>query len=120
MADFGLSKNTYAKMYFRQDTTEVVKLPIKWLALESMEDAIFSEKTDVVSNAQREGVGVSTTPKVTNVFICFQWSFGVTCWEVFSGGKQPYPGISPLSLHWLLEEGQRLEKPNNAACSNAT
>ena len=55
MADFGLSKNTYEKMYFRQDKSEGVKLPIKWLALESMEDAIFSEKTDVVRAGQREG-----------------------------------------------------------------
>ena len=56
MADFGLSKSTYEKMYFRQDKSEGVKLPIKWLALESMEDAIFSEKTDVVRSSQREGV----------------------------------------------------------------
>ena len=49
VADFGLSKNTYEKMYFRQDKSEGVKLPIKWMAIESMEDAVFSEKTDVVS-----------------------------------------------------------------------
>ena len=48
MADFGLSKSTYEKMYFRQDKNEGVKLPIKWMALESLEDAVFTEKTDVV------------------------------------------------------------------------
>ena len=49
VADFGLSKNTYEKMYFRQDKSEGVKLPVKWMVLESMEDAVFSEKSDVVS-----------------------------------------------------------------------
>ena len=49
VSDFGLSKSLYEKMYFRQDTSEGVKLPIKWMAIESMEDAVFSEKSDVVS-----------------------------------------------------------------------
>ena len=49
VADFGLSENTYAKSYFRQEQTASVKLPIKWMAYESLTDGIFSEKTDVVS-----------------------------------------------------------------------
>ena len=36
--------------YFRQDNTAAsVKLPIKWLAIESIHNGVFSEKTDVVS-----------------------------------------------------------------------
>ena len=50
VADFGLSENTYAKSYFRQEATAGVKLPIKWMAYESLTDGIFSEKTDVVSS----------------------------------------------------------------------
>ena len=50
VADFGLSENTYAKSYFRQQQTASVKLPIKWMAYESLTDGIFSEKTDVVSS----------------------------------------------------------------------
>ena len=46
-----------------------------------------------------------------------QWSFGVTCWEVFAAGKIPYPAIDPATLLKLLEGGQRLEFPVNAACS---
>ena len=49
VADFGLSENTYTKNYFRQKTPSV-KLPIKWMAYESLIDGIFSEKTDVVSS----------------------------------------------------------------------
>ena len=45
-----------------------------------------------------------------------QWSFGITCWEIFSGGKSPYPGVDPLSVVELLDSGQRLSKPANAAC----
>ena len=48
MADFGLAKSTYEKLYFRQDMGESVKLPIKWLAIECIEDGVFSEKSDVV------------------------------------------------------------------------
>ena len=53
VADFGLSENTYAKNYFRQEQTAGVKLPIKWMAYESLTDGIFSEKTDVVSFVPR-------------------------------------------------------------------
>ena len=46
-----------------------------------------------------------------------QWSFGVTCWEVFSLGKNPFPGVDPFSLIRYLERGERLDKPFNKACS---
>ena len=29
----------------------------------------------------------------------------------------PYPGVDPVSLSGFLESGNRLNKPNNAACS---
>ena len=51
--------------------------------------------------------------------VCVQWSFGVTCWEIFSTAKTPYPGIHPTSLITQLENGERLPNPNNAACSDA-
>ena len=39
-------------------------------------------------------------------------------WEVFNGGRKPYPGVDGQSLPHLLDSGHRLEKPNNAACSD--
>jgi len=39
-------------------------------------------------------------------------------WEIFSGGKSPYPGIDPLTLMQLLEAGQRMRKPTNSACTD--
>ena len=49
VADFGLSEDTSGKNYFRQEETSGVKLPVKWMALESIDEGIFTEKTDVVS-----------------------------------------------------------------------
>ena len=49
VADFGLSEDVYQRNYFRQDTSNV-RLPIKWMALESLHDRLFSEKSDVVSS----------------------------------------------------------------------
>ena len=46
-----------------------------------------------------------------------QWSFGVTCWEVFSAGRIPYSGVDAMSMLKILESGTRLEKPDNAACA---
>ena len=49
VADFGLSVTMdTTKEYFRQNQFEAIKLPIKWMAIESIKDGIFSEKSDVV------------------------------------------------------------------------
>jgi len=32
-------------------------------------------------------------------------------------GRTPYPAVDPTSLLKMLESGQRLEKPPNAACA---
>jgi c-mer proto-oncogene tyrosine kinase/anaplastic lymphoma kinase/receptor tyrosine kinase len=93
ITDFGLSEDVFVRNYYRQGSgEEVVKLPVKWMAPESLSDGHFSEKSDV-------------------------WSYGVTVWEIFSGGKSPYPATNPLTLLRMLEEGERMPKPYNAACS---
>ncbi|XP_019854610.1 PREDICTED: tyrosine-protein kinase receptor UFO-like [Amphimedon queenslandica] len=97
VADFGLSEEVYTKTYFNQfkdkNEAESVKLPIKWMAIESIHDGIFSEKSDV-------------------------WSYGVLCWEVFNGGKTPFPGLDPAGVIQLLDTGGRLNYPHNDACSD--
>ena len=51
VADFGLSEDIYTSTYYRQKTDTAVKLPVRWMALESIADGIFTEKSDVVSAA---------------------------------------------------------------------
>ena len=50
--------------------------------------------------------------------IIMQWAYGVTCWEVFSGGRIPYAAIKPSSILGLIQQGDRLEMPDNSACSD--
>ena len=47
-----------------------------------------------------------------------QWAYGITCWEIFSGGKVPYAGVNAVDLPKRVAKGLRLEKPVNDACSN--
>ena len=53
VSDFGLSEDIYSRNYFKQgqlgkDSEDHVKLPVRWMALESLNDGLFTEKTDVV------------------------------------------------------------------------
>ena len=42
----------------------------------------------------------------------------MTCWELFTCGRVPYHGISAVGVLTALKNGERLEKPSNAACSD--
>jgi serine/threonine protein kinase len=64
------------------------KLPIKWCALESLEQRRFSSASDV-------------------------WAFGVVVWEVFEYGIMPYPNILGAQIRRKLKEGVRLRRPEN-------
>ncbi|XP_049595824.1 tyrosine-protein kinase receptor TYRO3 isoform X2 [Syngnathus scovelli] len=84
VADFGLSKKIYSGDYYRQGS--VSKLPVKWIALESLADNIYTTQSDV-------------------------WAFGVTMWEVMTRGKTPYPGVENSEIYEYLIRGERLKKP---------
>ena len=75
----------------------------------------YSEKTDVVCMYI---IGkLHKTSETPSKFHSGR-AYGVTCWEVFSGGKSPYPGLHPMEIAQQLEKGMRMEKPLNEACSD--
>jgi serine/threonine protein kinase len=87
ISDFGLSKELDSeKDYYTMITNKT--LPIRWAAVESFKMGIISHKTDV-------------------------WSYGVTCWEIFSYGAQPHGMLSSLDIRELVIGGRRLEKPED-------
>ena len=98
VADFGLAESIdSSKDYFRQDQENTVKLPIKWLAPESINDGLFSEKTDVVSLNEH-------APYKRGV----AWSFHGDNFSEKSGGVSPFVALLPLNSHcsgvlWMQE-----------------
>ena len=88
ITDFGLAKRT------PKDSSAIKRpesmggfLPLKWLAPESIERVEFSHKSDV-------------------------WAFGVTCWEIFMLGAQPWHSVSDRKdLLLLIKQGSRLKQP---------
>uniref|UniRef100_A0A8C1Q0F8 receptor protein-tyrosine kinase n=1 Tax=Cyprinus carpio TaxID=7962 RepID=A0A8C1Q0F8_CYPCA len=86
VADFGLSKKIYSGDYYRQG--RIAKMPVKWIALESLADRVFTVKSDV-------------------------WAFGVTMWEIATRGMTPYPGVQNHEIYDYLLEGNRLKQPSD-------
>ncbi|KFO85224.1 Tyrosine-protein kinase Mer, partial [Buceros rhinoceros silvestris] len=86
VADFGLSKKIYSGDYYRQG--RIAKMPVKWIAIESLADRIYTAKSDV-------------------------WAFGVTMWEIATRGMTPYPGVQNHEIYEYLFYGQRLKKPED-------
>ncbi|XP_017079928.2 tyrosine kinase receptor Cad96Ca [Drosophila eugracilis] len=86
VADFGFARDVItSKIYERKSEG---KLPIRWMATESLYDNIFSVKSDI-------------------------WSFGILMWEIVTLGSTPYPGISAADVMRKVRDGYRLEKPEH-------
>ena len=47
VSDFGLAEDIYSKNYFHQGQGGT-KLPLKWMAIESITQGKYTEKSDVV------------------------------------------------------------------------
>ena len=52
VADFGLSRDVYETDYYTCEGRRG-RLPVKWMALESLEKGVYNSKTDVVSESTR-------------------------------------------------------------------
>ncbi|KAM3867076.1 vascular endothelial growth factor receptor 3 [Diretmus argenteus] len=89
ICDFGLARDIYKDPdYVRKGNA---RLPLKWMAPESIFDKVYTSQSDV-------------------------WSFGVLLWEIFSLGASPYPGVQiDEDFCKRLKDGTRMRSPETAS-----
>ncbi|XP_015205530.2 macrophage colony-stimulating factor 1 receptor [Lepisosteus oculatus] len=88
ICDFGLARD------IMNDSSYVVKgnarLPVKWMAPESIFDCVYTVQSDV-------------------------WSYGILLWEIFSLGKSPYPNILvDTKFYKMIKDGYQMSRPDYA------
>ncbi|XP_070712121.1 macrophage colony-stimulating factor 1 receptor 2 [Pempheris klunzingeri] len=88
ICDFGLARD------IRNDDSYIVqgnaRLPVKWMAPESIFQCIYTIQSDV-------------------------WSYGVLLWEIFSLGKSPYPNIAvDTNFYKMIKDGRHMDRPDFA------
>ncbi|XP_055331680.1 focal adhesion kinase 1-like isoform X2 [Paramacrobiotus metropolitanus] len=87
LADFGLSRWIEEESYYKASKG---KLPIKWMAPESINFRRFSSASDV-------------------------WMFAVCMWEILMLGVKPFTGVKNGEVIGLIERGDRLQIPENCS-----
>ncbi|VDK29934.1 unnamed protein product [Gongylonema pulchrum] len=82
ISDFGMSDE---KTIIQDKSLD--KVPIKWLAPETMQTRIYTIKSDV-------------------------WSFGIMVWEIYSEGYEPYPSLSNIQTRAkIIVQNYRMSMP---------
>ncbi|XP_032220316.1 focal adhesion kinase 1 isoform X2 [Nematostella vectensis] len=85
LADFGLSRWVEEQAYYKASKG---KLPIKWMAPESINFRRFTSASDA-------------------------WMFGVCIWEILMYGIKPFQGVKNNDVIGKIEQGERLALPPN-------
>ncbi|KAG1659462.1 Focal adhesion kinase 1 [Nymphon striatum] len=85
LGDFGLSRWVEDQSYYKASKG---KLPIKWMAPESINFRRFTTASDV-------------------------WMFGVCIWEILMMGVKPFQGVKNNDVVGRIENGERLPLPEN-------
>ncbi|XP_026145149.1 focal adhesion kinase 1-like isoform X1 [Carassius auratus] len=85
LGDFGLSRYMEDCSYYKASKG---KLPIKWMAPESINFRRFTSASDV-------------------------WMFGVCMWEILMLGIKPFQGVKNNDVIGRIENGERLAMPQN-------
>ncbi|XP_039260764.2 inactive tyrosine-protein kinase transmembrane receptor ROR1-like [Styela clava] len=89
ISNLGVVRDCYLSSYYRSPQGGHM-LPVRWMAPESLNQNMFSEKSVV-------------------------WSFGVMMWEMFAYGMQPYCGYSNHEVIDMISKGQTLSCPENCS-----
>ncbi|NXH44458.1 RON protein, partial [Dicaeum eximium] len=114
VADFGLARDVFGKEYYSIQQHRHAKLPVKWMALESLQTQKFTTKSDVVGMTPLPiPSSISILPVCPWQLCSWQWSFGVLMWELLTRGASPYPGVDPYDMARYLLQGRRLPQPSH-------
>ncbi|XP_054243957.1 tyrosine-protein kinase Fes/Fps isoform X2 [Indicator indicator] len=84
ISDFGMSREEEDGIY--ASTGGMKQIPVKWTAPEALNYGRYSSESDV-------------------------WSFGILLWEAFSLGAVPYANLSNQQTREAVEQGVRLDPP---------
>ncbi|XP_075620809.1 tyrosine-protein kinase Fes/Fps isoform X3 [Balearica regulorum gibbericeps] len=84
ISDFGMSREEEGGIY--ASTGGMKQIPVKWTAPEALNYGRYSSESDV-------------------------WSFGILLWEAFSLGAVPYANLSNQQTREAVEQGVRLDPP---------
>ncbi|NWW43543.1 FES kinase, partial [Pedionomus torquatus] len=84
ISDFGMSREEEDGVY--ASTGGMKQIPVKWTAPEALNYGRYSSESDV-------------------------WSFGILLWEAFSLGAVPYANLSNQQMREAVEQGMRLDPP---------
>ncbi|XP_042859998.1 tyrosine-protein kinase Shark-like isoform X3 [Penaeus japonicus] len=85
ISDFGLSRALGVDEEY-YTASEGGKWPLKWYAPESINYGTFTHSSDV-------------------------WSYGITLWEMYTFGNQPYGELPGHKILELIEKNERLPRP---------
>ncbi|XP_038079137.1 nascent polypeptide-associated complex subunit alpha, muscle-specific form-like isoform X2 [Patiria miniata] len=88
ISDFGLSRRLILGENYRSEMKPNLKLPLAWMPVEALTKLTFTKASDV-------------------------WSFGVTMWEMFTYGRQPWATHTGEEILKAIDKPalQRLERP---------
>ncbi|XP_038064951.1 tyrosine kinase receptor Cad96Ca-like [Patiria miniata] len=86
VSDFGLARDVMNIRVYERGSEGA--LPMRWMALESILDDVYTTESDV-------------------------WSYGVLLWEIVTLGARPYPAMTANVMIGKLQSGYRMPKPQH-------
>ncbi|XP_071806709.1 uncharacterized protein [Asterias amurensis] len=88
VSDFGLARDIQDEQQYEMKSKG--RVPVRWMAPESLHDNIYTSKSDV-------------------------WGYAVLMWELVTLGSHPYPGMSSREVMEKIKVGYRLPKPEHCS-----